>query len=363
MNGGFPFDDLPFLIRRDVIDIATINDSSFLLNLRLVNKKWNVLIQSVLQHRSWLIQRKRLDFGLLKQMPTLPTTSVTLKGLATLVKDDDDYYDSDQDSPFSWRNNPEYNILREFIERRDLGTDKNAYFLHGTSGNGTTYLMNCISKTYQEQYHTVYVHGKSYTVKPNKLRLLNAFKEALSNTPCLLIIDDADKLVFEYRSNYVDEWYEQKGKFQDLMESVRNVTGLKIILTSNECTLYKTEFNKFLYNIQHIPYIAQKERLYILRKFTADLNFDPEIRAASLVRSLNGHVVKAVHCVCRRAASLAILKGASTITREDFSKAIQYVVFRQGVRPFVIRPCLNVSALQNPLVQRNYQMCTKVDST
>ncbi|CAD5208459.1 unnamed protein product [Bursaphelenchus xylophilus] len=325
MNGRLSIDDLPFLFRRQVVDLVTFNDPTFLFRLRLVSKKWNYLVQTVLQHRSWTIQKRRLDFGLLKDMPTIPTTSKTLKGLATLVQEDEERYLPEPSSPYSWLNNPDYTSLREFLERPDPRVEKNVFFLHGTSGNGTTFLLKAIARQYSKDYHVVYMPATALSIAPDRNRLLSVFKEALSNTPCILIIDDADKLIFEYKSMNADEWFLQKGKFADLLTSVQKIKQLRIILTSNELTLFRTEFHQFLVNVQHIPFKPHKERLYILRKFTADLAFEEAIRVESLVKRLNGHVVKALYCVCRRAASLAIMRGSKTIWDEDIDQAIKYV--------------------------------------
>ncbi|KAI6174768.1 hypothetical protein M3Y97_00958200 [Aphelenchoides bicaudatus] len=64
-----------------------------------------------------------------------------------------------------------------------------------------------------------------------------------------------------------------------------------------------------------------------------------------IVRRLNGHVIRALKCVCQRAASIAILNGFPCVKNVCFDKAIQYVVFRQNIRPFVIRPRPNMASL------------------
>lgn len=81
----------------------------------------------------------------------------------------------------------------------------------------------------------------------------------------------------------------------------------------------------FIEQIIHIPCKHQKERLYLLRQFTKDMRLCDDVRMEEVVRKLNGHVVRALKCVCQRAASIAILKGMSCVENVCFDRAIHYV--------------------------------------
>jgi hypothetical protein len=157
-------------------------------------------------------------------------------------------------------------------------------------------------------------------------------------------------------NNSVD-WCLQKDRLVELIESLQTA-DCHIVLASNESSLVTEELGsefrdkickseyfgkcyicsiicktkltgclEFIEQVNHIPCKHQKERLYLLHEFTKDMRLCADVKMEDIVRRLNGHVVRALKCVCQRAASLAILKGKSCVENVCFDKAIQYVSF------------------------------------
>jgi hypothetical protein len=166
--------------------------------------------------------------------------------------------------------------------------------------------------TYFQQY------GKSFHRKKRLTSIVYCwFSE---NTKSLLIIDDADKMVLDYMRgvselNNTLDWYKQKDKLLALVESVKDPNiDCRIILASNGSSLFTEDlgsksfllfytkfmqiFIEYIGFIVQIPYKNQRQRLTLLYEFTKETKLSNEIVLEEVVKRLNGHVVRALKCVC-----------------------------------------------------------------
>ncbi|KAI6179605.1 hypothetical protein M3Y98_00628400 [Aphelenchoides besseyi] len=347
------FDALPFIFKRDVIDYATLNNPTVLLAFRLLNKEWKQLVEAVLNKRSWYIQARRLNFPRLSRIANIDPNVRILRGLNTLVDEDNDTANGSPDFA------GELHLLREFIEKPKSELNCRILFLHGTSGNGTTHLLRQLADHYSACYDVVFIDGLLFDFNPDAKKISQKLDELKQQKRVLLIIDDADKLFLDYISSIggnlnSPQWYAQRDGLLKLFNQLTQLENdIRVILTSNESTLWNDELKKHIELVIHIPYKNQRERLRLLYQFTRDMRLCSSISLESIVKRLNGHVVKALHCVCQKAAALAILNGTNVVEERFFDKAIQHVVFRQGIRPFVIRPKPNISSIRNPLTLPN----------
>ncbi|KAI6234527.1 hypothetical protein M3Y99_00805200 [Aphelenchoides fujianensis] len=230
--------------------------------------------------------------------------------------------------------------------------------MHGTAGNGTTHFLKQIAHHFAARFHVFFVGGRELDALPSAETFARRLEQFEHQDRALLLVDDADRLLIDYLSAVggtpnSPAWYKQRECLLQTIDRVHQSTrDSRIVLTSNEATLWTDELRPFIEVVVHIPYKTQRERLLLLRQFTSKMRLCPSISLEATVKRLNGHVVRALRCVCERAAASAVLNGTATIEERFFAKAIQHVVFRQKIRPFVIRPKPNMQALRNPLVRK-----------
>lgn len=95
-----------------------------------------------------------------------------------MVADEDDHFD-DLDMNTGWLETTELQPLKAFVEQKHAEVERNALFVLGISGNGTTHMLRLLAKQCAARYHVVHVAGDVFGRRPSKEKLHAAFKEAL----------------------------------------------------------------------------------------------------------------------------------------------------------------------------------------
>jgi chromosomal replication initiation ATPase DnaA len=132
----------------------------------------------------------------------------------------------------------ELGTLKDFLDKPRSQITRKIVFLHGSAGNGTTFLVHSIARQYSSEYSVAIVAGSVYNAMPSCDQLEGIREEIKSKPRSLLIIDDADKLLIDYLSSSNPAWHKQRETLINLLGTLQSSDkDVRIILTSNESSL------------------------------------------------------------------------------------------------------------------------------
>jgi DNA replication protein DnaC len=98
-----------------------------------------------------------------------------LKGLETLIECEttQQTFETDPREIFVG----DLSSLKEFLDKPRVELDRNVAFVHGSSGNGTTFLLNSIAKYFSTQhYNVLFISGSIYNALPNPDQLVESIE-------------------------------------------------------------------------------------------------------------------------------------------------------------------------------------------
>lgn len=208
-----------------------------------------------------------------------------------------------------------------------------AFVIHGGHGTGKTYILQRIAETNWGKVHWITPFDKLTTIR-------EIFKQAQTQQPCMILIDNLEKLISQDRSNR-DALIETIGKELDaLADTARIQNALPHVLVLVTCSDYlvdvpqELQTRTRLFKNVTLPIPRAPERLEILKSYGLPLRAeDKESCLTDIAQRTHAYNCKDLFDLVRNArdireeildsTSLGEEDAGADITREDMEQALR----------------------------------------
>lgn len=202
--------------------------------------------------------------------------------------------------------------------------------LYGPPGCGKTLLARAVAT--ESEANFISIKGPevfSKWVGESEKAIREVFRKGRMAAPSVIFIDEVDSIIPRRGMGYSDSGVSERVISQLLteMDGIEALHSIVVIAATNRpdildpAILRPGRFDRLIY----VPSPDEKSRLPIFKIHTKNMPLEKSVDLAYLAKISKGYSGADIEGICREAAMSAMRKGKSSITMEDFKKAIEKI--------------------------------------
>lgn len=198
--------------------------------------------------------------------------------------------------------------------------------LYGPPGVGKTIMARAIAGN---DIPLIELRAADCTGEDPEDRVIEIFEEARKNTPCILLIDELDKVAAEKELYYMENNDRIMKILLQELDGQKDNSGILVVGTCNNCHNINEALRRpgrFDRVIEiEVPSLA--DRIEIINYYLSDIKLDIKFDIESLAKIMAGYSCASIECIINEAGAMSMQKGLDYIDIATIQIAVNRILF------------------------------------